>query len=119
MTRLELERAFAQAALKYATTELELMDPEIGDALGVDRKTIYRWRKFESVPAPEQRKQMEKLTQLKWLLDNAFRSPERGKQWLHEAVPALKGRTPISVLTSGDLDSVLGVLATHVSGAHV
>jgi hypothetical protein len=62
---------------------------------------------------------MEKLTQLKWFLENAFRTPELGKRWLHQPVPVLKGRMPISVLTEGDIDSVLGVLATHASGAHV
>ena len=78
-----------------------------------------RWRKRESAPAPEQRKRMEKLTQLKWFLENAFRTPELGKRWLHMPVLALKGRMPISLLTEGDIDSVLGVLATHTSGAHV
>ncbi|MHB1862742.1 MAG: helix-turn-helix domain-containing protein [Gemmatimonadaceae bacterium] len=119
MTRTELEMAFAGAALGWVERELELTDPEIGKALGVDRKTIYRWRKRESAPAPEQRKRMEKLTQLKWLVENAFRTPALGKRWLYQPVPALKGRMPISVLTEGDIDSVLGVLATHVSGAHV
>ncbi len=119
MTRSELEMEFAQKALGWVERELELTDPEIGQALGVDRKTIYRWRKRESTPGPEQRKRMEKLTQLKWFLENAFRTPELGKRWLHQAVPALKGRTPISVLTEGDIGSVLGVLATHASGAHV
>jgi uncharacterized protein (DUF2384 family) len=119
MTRAELEMDFASAALDWVERELELTDPEIGQALGVDRKTVSRWRKRESAPAPEQRKRMEKLTQLKWFLENAFRTPEIGKRWLHQAVPALKGRTPISLLTEGNIDGVLGVLATHTSGAHV
>jgi uncharacterized protein (DUF2384 family) len=119
MTRTELEMEFAGKALGWVERELELTDPEIGQALGVDRKTIYRWRKRESAPAPEQRKRMEKLTQLKWFLENAFRTPDLGKQWLHQAVPALKGRMPISVLTEGDIDSVLSLLATHASGAHI
>lgn len=119
MTRLLLEMEFATATLGWAERELELSDQEIGHALGVDRKTVYRWRKRESAPRPEQRKQMEKLTQLKWLLENAFRTAAEGKRWLHQPVPALRGRLPISVLTDGDIDSVIGVLATHVSGAHV
>ena len=119
MSRTDLEMEFAGAALGWVARELELTDPEIGQTLGVDRKTIYRWRTRESAPAPEHRRRMEKLTQLKWFLENAFRTPELGKRWLHQAVPALKGRMPISVLTEGDIDSVLGVLATHAAGAHV
>ncbi|MEO5818833.1 MAG: antitoxin Xre/MbcA/ParS toxin-binding domain-containing protein [Gemmatimonadaceae bacterium] len=119
MTRAELEMEFAGAALGWVERELELTDPEIGQALGVDRKTIYRWRKLESAPAPEQRKQMEKLTQLKWFLENAFRTAALGKRWLHQPVPAFQGRTPLSLLIGGDIDAVLGVLATHASGAHI
>ncbi len=119
MTRTELEMEFAGAALGWVERELEMTDPEIGQTLGVDRKTIYRWRKRESAPAPEQRKRMEKLTQLKWFLENSFRTTAQGKRWLHQAVPALRGRTPMSVLIEGDIDGVLGVLGTHASGAHV
>jgi uncharacterized protein (DUF2384 family) len=119
MTRAELEREYAGAALGWAERELELTDVEIGQTLGVDRKTIYRWRNRESAPAPEQRKRMEKLTQLKWFLETAFRTRALGKRWLHQPVPGLRGRTPISVLTDGDIDNVLGLLATHSSGAHI
>lgn len=118
-TRAKLEKEFAGAALGWAQRELELTESEIGTALGVDRKTIYRWRSGESTPAPEQRKRVEKLTQLKWFLDNSFRSSRIGKEWLHQPVPGLKGRTPISVLAEGDIDSVIGLLATHASGAHI
>ena len=119
MTRTELEMEFAGAALGWVERELEMTDPEIGQTLGVDRKTIYRWRKRESAPAPEQRKRMEKLTQLKWFLENSFRTVTQGKRWLHQPVPALRGRTPISVLIDGDIDAVLSVLGTHASGAHL
>ncbi len=44
---------------------------------------------------------------MKWFLENAFRTPDLGKRWLHQAVPAFKRRMPISVLTEGDIDSVL------------
>jgi uncharacterized protein (DUF2384 family) len=119
MTRADLEREFADATIAWAESALELSDPEIGQALGVDRKTVYRWRRHESVPAPEQRRRMEQLNHLRWLLANAFRTADIGKRWLHQSVPGLQGRTPLTVLAEGDLDSVIGVLATHVTGAHV
>jgi len=72
MTRTELEMEFAGAALGWVERELEMTDPEISRTLGVDRKTIYRWRKRESAPAPEQRKRLAKLTQLKWFLEKTF-----------------------------------------------
>ena len=62
---------------------------------------------------------MDRFRQLKWFVENAFRTPDVGKRWLRQSVPALQGRMPISVLTEGDVDSVLGILATHASGAHI
>lgn len=119
MSRAELELDFAGAALSWAERELELSDQELGRALRVDRKTIYRWRRRETAPAPEQRRRVEQLTQIQWFLEHAFRTPEIGRRWLHQAVPGLRGRTPISVLIEGDLDRVLTLLATHAAGAHV
>jgi len=54
---------------------VEIVGGQLDRALGVDRKTICRWGKRESAPAPEQRKRMEKLTQLNWFLENSFRAP--------------------------------------------
>jgi hypothetical protein len=39
--------------------------------------------------------------------------------WLHQAVPAMNGLTPTSMLVEGNIDGVLGVLATHASGVYV
>lgn len=119
MKRAELELEFVGAALGWAAKELEWSEPEISQALGVDRKTLHRWRTRASVPAPEQRKRVEKLSQLKWLLDNAFRTPLVGKRWLYRSVPGLGGKTPSAALLAGEIDSVIAVLATHVSGAYV
>jgi uncharacterized protein (DUF2384 family) len=119
MARAQLERKLAGDAVAWAEQELELSDPEIGQALGVDRKTVYRWRQRESAPRPEQRKRMEKLLQFRWLLEHSFRTPSIGKQWLHRPITALRGRTPFSALADGDLDTVIGLLATLSAGAHV
>jgi hypothetical protein len=119
MKRAELELKFTGAALGWAADELEFSDREISQTLGVDRKTVHRWRNRESVPGPEQRKQVEKLSQLKWLLDNAFRTPDIGKRWLYRPASGLGGKTPAASLLEGKIDSVIGVLATHISGAYV
>jgi putative toxin-antitoxin system antitoxin component (TIGR02293 family) len=119
MTRTELEMDFALSALRWIELNLDLADVEIGRALGVDRTTIDRWRKRETPPTSEQRKRLPKFTQLKRFLENTFRTPELGRQWLRRAVPALHGRTPISVIADGEIDRVLGLLATHAAGVYV
>ncbi|MEJ7809784.1 MAG: antitoxin Xre/MbcA/ParS toxin-binding domain-containing protein [Gemmatimonadaceae bacterium] len=119
MKRAALEMAFTEATVAWARAELELTDPEIGQALGADRKTVQRWRARKTVPSREHRRRMEKLNQLRHLLETSFRTPEIGHEWLHRRVPALQGRTPISVLLEGDLDSVISTLGTLASGAFV
>jgi hypothetical protein len=42
-------------------------------------------------------------------------TPEIGKRWLYRPAPGLGGKTPAASLLEGKIDSVLGVLATHIS----
>ena len=115
--RVELEMAYAETTVAWARQVLELTDPEIAGALGVDRKTVQRWREHRSVPSITHRRRMEKLQQLRHLLETSFRGPEAGERWLHAPSPGLAGRTPLSVLTDGDLDAVLQLLGTLAAGA--
>src|SRR5687768_14095493 len=106
MNRAQLEMEYAQATLTWARESLELTDLEIGGALGVDRKTVQRWRERRSVPSVTHRRQMERLHQLRHLLETSFRTPEAGQRWLHTPAPGLSGRTPLGVLGQGELDAV-------------
>jgi hypothetical protein len=38
---------------------------------------------------------------------------------MHTPIPALKGRTPIAVMTEGDIDTILRILGTLVSNAFI
>lgn len=116
-TRALLEMEFAEASLAWAREALELTDFEIGQALGVDRKTVQRWREHRSAPSSTHRRQMEKLTQLRHLLESAFRTPDAAQRWLHTPAPALAGRTPLGVLGEGELDRVIQLLGTLAAGA--
>ena len=119
MSRTELEMKFTAAALDWIERELQMNDREIGKALQVDRTSISRWRKREQLPSAERRKRLRRLTQLKPLLENSFRTSAHGKRWLRQPAPALQRRTPMSVLVDGNITSVLVMLGTHASGAHV
>lgn len=119
MTTTDLEMAFASSALGWVERKLGLTESEISQAFGVDRETIDRWRTCKSVPTPEQRRRIDKFVRLKRFLENTFRTPELGKSWLRQTVPALQGQMPISRIADGDIDGVLGVLATHAAGVYV
>jgi uncharacterized protein (DUF2384 family) len=119
MSRAKLEMDLASAVLGWAERELALTAAEIAQAFRVDRTTIYHLLNRDAVPTPEQRRRVEQFAQLKRLLEDTFRTPEVGRQWLLQGVPALQGRTPISVITDGDIDNVLGLLATHAAGVYI
>lgn len=97
---------------------LDLSYTEIGDVVGVDRRTIYRWRSRESLPSPEHRKRLESVRELLFLLEKVFGDLDQALEWLYRPVPMLRGRTPISRLREGRIDEVLGVLAGLESGAY-
>ena len=115
--RAQLEMDYAEATLNWARNSLELTDLEIGGALGVDRKTVQRWRERRSVPSVTHRRQMERLHQLRHLLETSFRTPEAGQRWLHTPAPGLSGRTPLGVLGQGELDALIQLLGTLAAGA--
>ena len=116
-TRASLETEYAEATLAWVREALELTDTELGAALGVDRKTVRRWRDRRSAPSATHRRRMEKLNQLRYLVETSFRTPEAGQRWFHAPAPGLKGRTPLAVLTDGDLDAVVQLLGTMAAGA--
>ena len=118
MSRAELAMTFAASTVGWAKERLELTTGEIGSALGANARTIKRWQECLSVPSSTHRRQLERLNQLKYLLETSFRSPEAAQQWTHRPLPSLKGTTPLFAITEGELDEVISVLATLATGAH-
>jgi uncharacterized protein (DUF2384 family) len=110
--------AYAEATLAWAAEALELTDPEIGHAVKASRKTVQRWREQQSSPSEHHRRGLEKLNQLRYLLEAEF-APAAAQQWMHTPLPALHGRTPLAVLADGEIDRVLQILGTLAAGAFI
>ena|ERR1019366_93713 len=117
MSRAEFVLDFATTSVQLARSELELTIEETARVLGVDRKTIMRWLKGQSAPSSEHRKQLEQLNQIRYLMDNSFRSHEARQRWLHAPAPGLKGKTPYAALTEGNLNEIFRLLGTLAAGA--
>ncbi len=118
-TRDRFEAAFAEQTVEWAEEELALSTSEIAGVVGgVDRKTVQRWRQGRSAPRAEHRKYLEYLNQLRHLLETSFRTDEAKQRWIHTPSPAFGGRTPFFVLTDGEIDTVLEVLAGLAHGSH-
>jgi len=80
---------------------------------------IIRADQQERAPGAEETGGLRRVAELKRLMESAFRTPEFGRIWFRRPLPAFSGRIPMSVLASGEIDGVVGVLAMRASGAHL
>lgn len=116
--RATLELKVATRAIEWARTALGLSYAEVGGAVGASERTVIRWTQRSHPPRREHRDRIEKLNELRQLLTTLFGdNATAAQEWLHEPVPMLRGRTPLSLIVRGQVDDVIGVLAGLESGA--
>lgn len=105
-------------ALEWAERTLELSAVEVGGALGASPRSVARWRDELHQPSERHVQAAERLLQLAHAFESVFgRDVDRMQQWLHQPLPALRGRTPLRTIINGNLDEVLTLLANVESGA--
>ena len=118
--RAALELRVATRAIEWSRTALGLSYAEVGGAIGASERTVIRWAQHSHPPRREHRDRIEKLNELRQLLTTIFgANATAAQEWLHEPVPMLRGRTPLSLIVQGQLDDVIGVLAGLESGAFI
>lgn len=117
MTRAQMVLGFVTTTVRSAGSELALTSEEVARAVGVDRKTVSRWLKGESEPSSESREHLERLNEVRFLVESSFRTPKARLRWLHTPAQALRGRTPYAALREGRLDDVFRMLGTLAAGA--
>ncbi len=116
--RAILELQVAKRAVEWARSVLGLSYLEVGAATGASERTVMRWAQGVHPPRREHRERIERLNELRQLLTTVFGNDTAAAQaWLHEPVPLLRGRTPMSLITKGAVDEVIGVLAGLEAGA--
>ncbi len=114
-----LEKRAAKETIESAYETFGLNYVELASALGVDRRTLLRYRNLVSVPSTKVRARMEKIREIDYLLDEVFEGHEAQMEWLYTSVQLLRSRRPIDLLRRGELDEVLSVLAGLYSGASI
>lgn len=112
-----LEKKVAKDTIDQARQIFGLDYVEVASALGVDRRTVFRYRTNGSVPSPDVRAKLGKMREIAHLLDAVFASHDAQLEWLYSPVPLLRGRRPIDLVREGELDEVLSVLAGVQTGA--
>ena len=112
-----LEKRSAANTIQRANKILGLNFSEVAEALGVQRQTVYRYRKLESAPNAEVQERLAKIREISYLLSEVFIDEEAQLEWLYSPVPLLRDRRPIDLIRKGKFDEVMSVLAGHYSGA--
>jgi len=112
-----LEKRSAANTIQRAKEILGLNFSEVAEALGVQRQTVYRYRKLESVPNAEVQERLAKIREISYLLSEVFIDEGTQLEWLYSPVPLLRERRPIDLIRKGEFDEVMSVLAGHYSGA--
>ena len=103
--------------IDWAHEELGLNYREIAVAMRAHERTVMRWRARETLAGPRYRERIESLRELRHLMGEVFADEESAQRWLHNSVPALRGRTPISYVRAGRVGRIVELLATFQSGA--
>ena len=119
MSTIEMKYMVAESTTEWAQETLELSIVDIAEVLGISRRTIQRWNRKEHVPSKSHLERLEKMSELRFLLESVFKNNDAALKWLWSPCPDFKGKTPISLLLKADIDPVLGILAAIESGAYL
>lgn len=106
-----LEQKAALETIEGAHEALGLNYVELARALGVDRRTILRYRQQRVVPSPRVQARMEKLRDIHHLLEQVFTDRDSQLEWLYGSAPLVRGQRPIDLVRKGELGEVLAILA--------
>ena len=109
----------AADAIQQANEILGLSFSEVAEALGVHRRTVFRYRKLESVPSAKVQESLANIREISSLLDEAFINIAAQQEWLHSPVPILGNCRPIDLIRNGDFDGIISTLAGLYSGAFI
>jgi putative toxin-antitoxin system antitoxin component (TIGR02293 family) len=109
----------AADAIQQANEILGLSFSEVAEALGVHRRTVFRYRKLESVPSAKVQERLANIREISSLLDEAFINIAAQQEWLHSPVPMLGNCRPIDLIRNGDFDGIISTLAGLYSGAFI
>lgn len=88
-------------------------------ALGVDRRTVERWRDDRSMPQGKTRERLSELVALRDLMLRIFETPESSQGWLRAQSRYLGGFTPEEILKAGRPDRVRADLEGLASGVYL
>jgi len=83
---------------------------ELAQILGTTPQTLYRWRNAQAEP---RREHLQRILDLHYLVEelSGLYQPSDARIWLFSRHRLLSGRRPVDLLSEGDIDSVLTLIA--------
>jgi uncharacterized protein (DUF2384 family) len=99
--------------------DLALTDADLCGALGIDARTLHRWRNSETYPQHEARSRLDRLAAFDVQMQDTFATEEARRTWMTTDSRYLGGLQPHEALRAGRLDRVEAALEALNSGAFI
>lgn len=113
---LLLARGRPGFSIRQIRTRLGVSQERLARACNVSARTVERWEKNDELPSSSEGILcLEKLDQLTDLGETVF-GKEAFRQFMKLPQPIFNGHTPWEMIEHGEVDRVLGVLASEYEG---
>jgi transcriptional regulator with XRE-family HTH domain len=96
----------------------EVSAREVARLLNTTPETISRWRSGRTEPQPDRR---DSLLRLEWLVNelSELYSPSEAHLWLFSPHKRLSGQRPVDLISAGQMEEVLQIIAQLKDGAFI
>jgi len=112
----QFEMQYAKGVIEEFREFFGLNYVEIAAVLGVDRRTLLRYRNQVNAPSPKVLERLETLIKIAALINKVFVNREEGIGWICAPVPLPRHRRPIDSMQCWKIDEVLALPAGQYSG---
>jgi uncharacterized protein (DUF2384 family) len=103
--------------LRFITSKTGVRDREVAELLGTTPQTVYRWRKAQADP---QSAHLRRIVDLAFVAEELAElyAPDEARLWLYSRNRQLGGRRPLDLISEGDMETVLQLIAMLKDGAY-
>lgn len=106
-------------AVEQLEVELGLTRVDLARALGVDPRSVERWRAGRTYPQHEARRRLAALLDLHHHLRETFTTAEAAREWFHAPSRYLRGLTPADAVRLRRIDRAEAALEALDSGGFI
>ncbi|TAK23954.1 MAG: DUF2384 domain-containing protein [Chloroflexota bacterium] len=104
--------------LDAIATKAGVREKEVAVLVGTTPQTLHRWRSSSVAPQSAHLQRVLDLVYIATELGEIY-TPEEARIWLYERHRLLSGRRPSDLISNGEIDRVLDLIAQLKDGAYV